>query len=195
MQEMRFNQYSQVVANTVVQALFTLWFTDQRLPDVAVLKGGAGTIFCFSAIYKEQISMKLDCLFCKIASGQIQSHSIYEDDHAFAFLDISPRAQGHTMVISKYHAPTLLELPDTEIAPLFIAVKKVAGMLQKTLEPDGFTMGINHGSVSGQTVDHLHFHIIPRWHNDGGKSLHSVVNSPVQEDLGKLAQKIKDIGA
>lgn len=134
--------------------------------------------------------MNPDCLFCKISSGQIPSQKIYEDKHAFAFLDINPRATGHTMVIPKFHAPTILDLPDNEIAPLFSAVKKVTAMIERSLAPDGFTMGINHGSVSGQTVDHLHFHIIPRWHADKGQSLHSVVNNPPKESLEEIARKI-----
>jgi len=134
----------------------------------------------------------VNCLFCDISTGKIPSQKIYEDEHTFAFLDINPRATGHTMVISKFHAPTILELPNSEIAPLFSAVKKVTAMLEKTLAPDGFTMGINHGSVSGQTVDHLHFHIIPRWHTDKGQSLHSVVDNPPKESVEKIAKRISN---
>ncbi|MBI3335207.1 MAG: HIT family protein [Candidatus Portnoybacteria bacterium] len=133
-----------------------------------------------------------DCLFCKIGSGNIPSQEIYEDKHAFAFLDINPRAPGHTMVIPKAHAATMLELPEKEMGPFFGAVKKVTGMIQKALKPDGFTMGINHGSVSGQTVEHLHFHIIPRWFSDGGGSIHSVVNNPPKEGLEEIAKRIKN---
>ena len=136
--------------------------------------------------------MNADCLFCKIAQGQIPSQKIYEDSHTFAFLDVNPRSPGHTIVISKYHAPTILELPDKNIAPLFLAIKKVTAMIQKALKPDGFTMGINHGSVSGQTVDHLHFHIIPRWYADKGKSLHSVVDNPPKESLERIAKRIRN---
>lgn len=139
--------------------------------------------------------MKPDCLFCSIANEKIPSQKIYEDKSTFAFLDINPRAPGHTMVIPKTHAPTILELQDKDIAPFFKAVKKVTSTIQKALKPDGFTMGINQGSVSGQTVEHLHFHIIPRWFTDKGSSIHGVVNNPPKENLEDIAKRIIKNGA
>lgn len=137
--------------------------------------------------------MSTDCLFCRIASGAVPAHIIFQDEQTLAFLDINPRSLGHTMVISRFHSATLLDLPDEHVAPLFLSVKKVTSLLAKAFHPDGFTMGINHGSVSGQTVEHLHFHIIPRWHNDKGSSLHSVVNNPSPKKLEEVAQAIKHI--
>jgi histidine triad (HIT) family protein len=131
-----------------------------------------------------------NCLFCKIANKEIKSFVIYEDDHAMAFLDVTPRALGHTLVIPKVHAPNILELPDAEITPLFTAVKKTAEILSRSLKPDGVTIGINQGRASGQEVDHLHVHVIPRWHNDGGSAIQSVVNHPSKESLEEIAKKI-----
>lgn len=131
------------------------------------------------------------CIFCKIAQEEIPAHVVYTDENIVAFLDSSPRAPGHTMVISRHHAATLFELPDREVASLFVGAKKVAGIIKEVLKPDGFTMGINHGAVSGQTVQHLHFHILPRWHNDGGKAIHSVIDNPPTESLDQIALKIK----
>lgn len=133
------------------------------------------------------------CLFCKIGKGEISSQKIYEDAHSFAFLDINPCALGHIMVIPKIHSETILDLPNKEIEPFFSAVKKVAAMIHKALNPDGFTMGINHGSVSGQTIEHLHFHIIPRWKGDKGGSIHSVVHNPPKERLEEIAKKIRNL--
>lgn len=135
--------------------------------------------------------MEANCVFCKIGAKEIKGEIIYEDEHAFAILDIVPRTKGHVMVIPKIHAPTLLDLPDGEIGPLFQAVKKVAARLKEVLSPDGFTIGINHGDVSGQTVKHLHIHVLPRWNGDKGTSIHSVVNNPPQEELSALAAKLK----
>lgn len=132
----------------------------------------------------------MDCLFCKIVKGDIPSHKVYEDKNTFAFLDISPRAPGHAVVLPKLHAENLLALPDKEIAPLFKAVKKVTQKVFNAMKPDGFTLGINHGKVSGQTIDHLHFHIIPRWFSDKGGSIHSVVNNPPKESLEEIAKII-----
>ncbi len=134
--------------------------------------------------------MNSDCLFCKIAAKTIPSKIIYEDDHAVAFLDVAPRAPGHTMVIPKYHAPTLVALPDEEIAPLFSAVKKTAELLMATLHPDGITIGINQGRASGQEIDHFHVHLMPRWHGDGGGSIQSVVRNAPKEPLDETAKKI-----
>jgi histidine triad (HIT) family protein len=134
--------------------------------------------------------MDPDCLFCKIAAKTIPAKIIYEDDHAVAFLDIMPRAPGHTMVIPKYHAPTMIELPDEEVAPLFNAVKKTARLLMAALRPDGITIGINQGRASGQEVDHLHVHLVPRSHGDGGGSVQSVVHNAPQESLDEIAKKI-----
>ena len=132
-----------------------------------------------------------NCLFCKIAKGIIPAEKVYEDDALFAFLDIEPKAPGHTMVIPKAHTENIFDLPDTEVGPFFTAVKRVTRMIEKALTPDGFTLGINQGKAAGQAIDHLHFHIIPRWRNDGGRSLHAVVNNPAKEKLEALAEKIR----
>ncbi len=131
------------------------------------------------------------CLFCKIAKGEIASDKVYEDDVVFAFLDIHPSAQGHTMVIPKTHAETLLDLPQSEVGPFFERVQKVVGMVKRALSPDAFTLGMNHGRVSGQEVDHMHFHIMPRWAGDGGHSVQSVVSNTPKEDIKTIAEKIK----
>lgn len=107
-----------------------------------------------------------------------------------AFLDINPRAVGHAMVIPKAHAANILDLPAEEVSPLFSAVKAVTTKIQKALNPDGFTIGMNHGDASGQTVKHLHVHIIPRWKDDGGGSIHSVVNKSGTESVEDIQKKI-----
>ena len=132
----------------------------------------------------------MDCLFCKIASKEIPSAVIYEDDHVLAFLDVHPLAPGHTLVVPKRHADNLIDLLPEEVEPLFQAVKNVTALLEKTLSPRGFTIGINHGRFSGQMVDHLHVHVIPRFEGDGGGSLHSVVQNTPKESLEEIQAKI-----
>ena len=132
-----------------------------------------------------------ECLFCKIAKKEIPSQDVYEDAETFAFLDIHPRAAGHVMVIPKEHAETILALDESTIKPLFAAVKKVTAALKRAFNPDGFTIGINHGAASGQAIDHIHVHIIPRWRNDGGGSLHSVVQNPPEESLDEIRDRIR----
>ncbi len=134
----------------------------------------------------------MSCIFCEIAQKKILSEIIYEDDHTFAFLDIAPRSPGHTVVIPKYHAQTILDLPELEIQPLFLTVRKLAGILQNTFRCDGFTIGINHGAEAGQTVGHLHVHIMPRFKGDGGAHIHGAVNNPPKESLKVLGAKIRN---
>ncbi len=132
----------------------------------------------------------MDCLFCKIASREIPAETIYEDAHALAFLDIHPRAAGHSVVIPKAHRETLADLKEEELAPLFSAVQRVMELLSKALHPDGFTIGVNHGKAAGQEVAHLHVHVIPRFKNDKGGSLQSVVHAPSEEPLASICRKI-----
>jgi len=134
--------------------------------------------------------MENNCLFCKIIDKIIPSAIVYEDEHTLAFLDIHPMSAGHTLVIPKVHAENILDLSDTQIGPLFQAVKKVVALLQGRLESKGFTIGINHGRISGQVIDHLHVHIVPRHEGDGGGSLHSVVKNPPQESLEVIQAKL-----
>lgn len=131
-----------------------------------------------------------DCLFCRIANKEVEAAVVYEDDAAIAFLDIHPRSPGHVMVVPKKHSENVIDLPEAEVGPLFVAVKKVTETLQKALQPRGFTIGINHGKVSGQEIDHLHVHVIPRYDRDGGGSIHSVVNNPPRESLEEIRSKI-----
>ncbi|MDI6717490.1 MAG: HIT family protein [Patescibacteria group bacterium] len=132
----------------------------------------------------------MNCLFCKIVNKEIPADMFYENENAVAILDIHPRAPGHSVIIPKFHAQNILELPDDKIEAVFGAVKKTTQILKDKFSPDGFTIGINHGKVSGQAVDHLHIHIIPRYYADGGGSMHSVVNNP-PESLDEIKKKIK----
>jgi histidine triad (HIT) family protein len=132
----------------------------------------------------------MDCLFCKITKKEIAAKVVYEDKETLAFLDIQPRATGHTIVIPKTHAENIIDLNDENIEPTFLTVKKITGILKNALKADGFTIGINHGRISGQAVDHLHIHIIPRFKNDGGGSIHTVVNNPPEESLGQIVNRI-----
>ncbi len=132
----------------------------------------------------------MNCLFCKMINKEVPADIIYEDNNAIGILDINPVAPGHTMVISKFHSENILNLPNDKIGGIFIAVKQVVAILNKSLESDNFTIGINHGKVSGQVIDHLHIHIIPRFKDDKGGSIHSVVDNSPKESLGEIMAKI-----
>lgn len=140
------------------------------------------------------VSRSEDCLFCKIINKKVASFAIYEDKSTLAFLDVMPRAPGHALVIPKHHAKSLTELPDSEVGPLFAAVKSAAQLLIKALKARGLTLGINQGAVSGQVVEHIHVHVIPRFENDGGGSIQSVIDSKSEktlEEIQKIILKVK----
>lgn len=132
----------------------------------------------------------MECLFCKIAGGAIPAEVIYEDDSVMGLLDINPKAPGHSFLIPKKHRETILDLDESETGHMFVAVANVTALLKKALAPDGFTIGINQGRASGQTIDHLHVHVIPRWLNDRGGSIHSVVSNAPQESVHEMKERI-----
>lgn len=110
--------------------------------------------------------MKDNCVFCKIIDGQIPSTCVYEDQDFKAILDISPANKGHVIILAKKHVENVFELGDELAAKLFPIVKKVATAVKKTLNCDGINVLQNNGVAAGQTVFHLHVHIIPRYDGD-----------------------------
>ena len=130
------------------------------------------------------------CLFCKITSKKIPALIVYENDSVLAFLDIEPKALGHTLIIPKHHSSNIVDLPESSVAPLFSAVKAVANLLISRLGAEGLTIGINQGRASGQVVDHLHVHLLPRFDGDGGGAVQSVVSSRSTVSLEEVQKKI-----
>jgi len=104
-----------------------------------------------------------DCLFCRIVAGQIPAERVHETGQVLAFLDIMQASRGHTLVVPKVHAASLLDLPDQAAAGLFGAVKVVMGKIDRALSPLAFNVGWNHGQAAGQHVFHLHVHVLPRF--------------------------------
>lgn len=127
-------------------------------------------------------------LFTRIINREIPGHIVYEDDMTIAVLDVMPLTTGHTLVIPKHEVATLSELSDPEVSALFLTVKKITGILDKALQPAGFTIGINQ--AVGQGVPHVHVHVIPRYQGDGGGSIHSVVSAPPTESLEETLKRI-----
>ena len=102
-------------------------------------------------------------IFSKIAAGEIPSYKCAESEKFYAFLDINPLVKGHTLVIPKTHSQGLLDTPDETLAAIIARVKKVAAHLKAALPCDGFNILQNNGEAAGQTVHHVHFHIVPRY--------------------------------
>lgn len=109
----------------------------------------------------------MDCLFCKIAKKEIPASIIYEDKDFIAFLDISPVNKGHTLIMPKKHYPTFLDLPKKESSSINPLCQRIAASILKATKADGFNLILNNSPAAGQSVHHVHFHIIPRYSNDG----------------------------
>ena len=132
--------------------------------------------------------MKNNCIFCAIAAGEIPSFKVYEDDLVVAYLDINPFSEGHTLVIPKAHSEGLLDTPDATLAEIIVRVKKVAAHLKAALPCDGFNILQNNGEAAGQTVKHVHFHIVPRT----GTGALAFENRPGDKDrLKALAARVR----
>ena len=106
-----------------------------------------------------------DCIFCKIAAGDIPSKTIYEDEDFRVILDINPAEKGHALIIPKKHYADIYELPEDIAASAMVLAKKLATHISGVLGCDGFNIIQNNGEVAGQTVFHFHLHLIPRYKN------------------------------
>ncbi|MFC3076916.1 HIT family protein [Phenylobacterium terrae] len=103
-------------------------------------------------------------IFAKILRGEMPSAKVFEDDHVFAFMDVFPQSKGHTLVIPKHsRARNLLEEEPQVLSHLILGVQRVARAVRAALQPDGIVITQFNGAPAGQTVYHLHIHIIPRW--------------------------------
>ena len=107
-----------------------------------------------------------ECIFCRIANGEIPSATLYEDDDFRVILDLGPASKGHALILPKSHAANIYELPDELAGKAMVLAKKMAGRMTEALECDGFNIVQNNGEVAGQTVFHFHMHLIPRDEGD-----------------------------
>ena len=107
-----------------------------------------------------------NCIFCKIANGEIQSNTLYEDEDFRVILDLGPATRGHALLLPKNHFANLFELDDETAQKAIQVAKKMAGKMKAALGADGFNLVQNNGEAAGQTVFHFHMHLIPRYEND-----------------------------
>ncbi len=135
--------------------------------------------------------MKDDCIFCKILAGEIPSTTVYEDDSFKAILDVNPAARGHVIILPKIHAANLYELPDEVASKIMVVAKKIAIALKETYHCDGINVLQNNGEASGQTVFHLHVHVIPRFAGDTDTINIGWKPGETPEDLAAVAEEIK----
>ncbi|RHO83627.1 HIT family protein [Clostridiaceae bacterium AF42-6] len=107
-----------------------------------------------------------NCIFCKIANGEIPSTTLYEDEDFRVILDLGPATRGHALLLPKNHFANLFELDDETAQKAILVAKKMAGKMKAALGADGFNLVQNNGEAAGQTVFHFHMHLIPRYEND-----------------------------
>ncbi len=125
----------------------------------------------------------MDCIFCKIANGEISSATLYEDEDFRVILDLNPASKGHALILPKNHADNLYALPEEAASKVLVLAKNMALKMKKTLNCDGLNLVQNNGEIAGQTVFHFHMHLIPRYEGD---------NVKVGWKPGKLTDEVKE---
>lgn len=106
-----------------------------------------------------------NCIFCKIANGEIPAATLYEDEDFRVILDLGPASKGHALILPKAHAANIYELSDDMAAKAMVLAKKMVSAMTEALKCDGFNIVQNNGECAGQTVFHFHMHLIPRYLN------------------------------
>ncbi|MBO4290874.1 MAG: HIT family protein [Lachnospiraceae bacterium] len=132
---------------------------------------------------------KDDCIFCKIANGEIPTRTVYEDENFRAILDMGPATKGHTLILPKEHADNLFELPAQTAQQVLPVAQKVAEILRKKLGCTGLNLVQNNGEIAGQTIMHFHLHVIPRYEDDGQSILWKPLQ-PGSEELDSVLSQI-----
>lgn len=110
-----------------------------------------------------------NCIFCRIANGEIPSKTLYEDDKFRVILDLGPASKGHALILPKEHYADLYELPEETAGEVMKLAKKMTAQMTQRLGCEGFNLVQNNGELAGQTVFHFHMHLIPRYRDDGQK--------------------------
>lgn len=130
-----------------------------------------------------------NCIFCKLASGEIPSATLYEDNDFRVILDLSPASKGHALIIPKEHYRNLYDLDEELAAKVMVLAKKIVLKLKDVLGCDGYNIVQNNEEAAGQTVFHFHMHLIPRYKDDGvglGWKMGELSEADKEEILGKL---------
>lgn len=129
-------------------------------------------------------------IFAKILHGEMPAIKLYEDDHILSFMDVFPQSRGHNLTVPKSQARNILDIEPAALSPLIKGVQKIALATEKALGPDGLVVTQFNGAPAGQTVFHLHFHIIPRYQDQNLAAHHSGQMADMDE-LETIAAKIR----
>ena len=134
---------------------------------------------------------KEGCIFCMLANGDIPTNTLYEDDMFRVILDLSPATKGHALILPKGHADNLYELSDDVASKALVLAKKMAIRMTGNLKCDGFNLVQNNGETAGQTVNHFHIHLIPRYVRDEDM-ISWTPGSPSKEELEAVKNLITE---
>jgi len=142
--------------------------------------------------------MSVVCPFCSIASGEAPASIVYEDATVVVFMDLNPANVGHTLVVPREHWENIYDVPEDVLADLFSVVKRVSAAVKKTVGAEGISVLQLNGRAAGQTVMHLHVHVIPRFREDvlsralGTMIGHQRFEKPERRNLDETARKIQE---
>lgn len=134
---------------------------------------------------------KEDCIFCKIAGGDIPSKTLYEDGQFRVILDLAPATKGHALIIPKEHYANIYEIPHETAAGVMKLAKTMAEQMTEKLGAKGFNLLQNNGEAAGQSVMHFHMHLIPRYDGDG-QQLFREQPAVSQEELEEIKRQITE---
>ena len=137
--------------------------------------------------------MTTSCIFCRIVGGEVPAEVVARESEVVAFLDVQPLADGHVLIVPRAHVAAVEELEPAAAAALFQTVLRLAGPVREALGAAGTTIGINNGAATGQTIPHVHVHIVPRWPDDGAGSIHTIFPRRTRRPLGEVAAAIRRV--
>ena len=133
---------------------------------------------------------KDDCIFCKIAAGEIPSRKIYEDSDLIAIMDLNPTSEGHSLIIPKEHCTNIYDIDEDIAAKVMKTAKKLATKMTVALNCDGFNLLQNNGETAGQTMFHFHMHLIPRYKDADNNMLKFTSVSFSDEEMDAIRDQI-----
>jgi histidine triad (HIT) family protein len=134
----------------------------------------------------------MPCVFCRIVAGEIPAEVVARDERTLAFLDVAPLADGHTVIVPRAHVATIEALDPADADALFRTVARLAGPVRRALGAAGNTIGINDGAATGQTIPHVHVHIVPRRQGDGAGSVHTIFKHGSRRPIAEVGKEIRE---
>jgi len=132
-----------------------------------------------------------ECIFCKIAAGELSSAKVYEDTDIIAFLDIAPVVKGHTLVVPRKHFSLITDTPPDLLAKAIKVARRIAVAQVAALNADGLNVTQANGEIAGQVVPHIHFHVIPRFEKDGPPPQWQQGEYSSPEEIHSIAERLR----